>query len=119
MSRKENRLCKILEPRVVREGALEQLQAAGELVKRCLYLSGADRPTMKEVAMELEGLRKFTLRHPWANQHGHEEAMGLMTENEASDLYTVPMSPYSDTVPLSGQYSSDAAQMMFPANSPR
>ncbi|XP_027070452.1 wall-associated receptor kinase 2-like [Coffea arabica] len=119
MSMKENRLFQILEPRVVREGSLEQLQAAGELVKRCLYLSGVDRPTMKEVAMELEGLRKFTLRHPWANQHGHEESMGLMTENEASDLYTVPMSPYSDTVPLSGQYSSDTARVMFPANSPR
>lgn len=119
MSMKENRLFQILEPRVVREGALEQLQASAELVRRCLYLNGADRPTMKEVAMELEGLRKFTLRHPWAHQHGHEESTGLITENEASDLYTVPMSPYSDTVPLSGQYSLDTSQMMFPANSPR
>ncbi|KAI3474224.1 hypothetical protein Pfo_029012 [Paulownia fortunei] len=60
MSMKENRLFQILEPRVVREGSLEQLQAIAELVKRCLQLNGEDRPTMKEVAMELEGLRKFT-----------------------------------------------------------
>ncbi|KAL3536542.1 hypothetical protein ACH5RR_005003 [Cinchona calisaya] len=119
MSVKENRLFQILEPRVVREGTLEQLQETAELVRRCLYLNGADRPTMMEVAMELEGLRKFTLRHPWAHSHGHEESTGFMKENESSDLYTVPLSPYSDTAPLSGQYSLDTTQIMFAANNPR
>ncbi|CAI9097266.1 OLC1v1033652C1 [Oldenlandia corymbosa var. corymbosa] len=124
MSMKENRLFQILDPRVVREGSLEQLQQTAELVKRCLCLNGADRPTMKEVTMELEGLRKFTLRHPWANdqQHGQDESVGLMAnEIESSDLYTVPLSPYSDLAPLSGsQYSLDSTQMTFPAsNSPR
>ncbi|KAG8377043.1 hypothetical protein BUALT_Bualt09G0127000 [Buddleja alternifolia] len=89
MSMKENRLFQILEPRVVREGSLEQLQATAELVKRCLHLTGKDRPTMKEVAMELEGLRKFT-QHPWAQQPVHEESVGLiMNESDQSaDLYT-------------------------------
>ncbi|PIN23575.1 Serine/threonine protein kinase [Handroanthus impetiginosus] len=35
----ENRLFQILEPRVVREGSLEQLQAVAELIKRCLCLN--------------------------------------------------------------------------------
>ncbi|KAI5663343.1 hypothetical protein M9H77_22666 [Catharanthus roseus] len=55
MTMKKNRWFQILELRVVREGTLEQLQAAAELVKRCLHFNGEDRPTMKEVAMELEG----------------------------------------------------------------
>ncbi|KAL0375360.1 UNVERIFIED_CONTAM: Wall-associated receptor kinase [Sesamum radiatum] len=78
MAVKENRLFQILEPRVVREGSLEQLQATAQLIKRCLHLNGEDRPTMKEVAMELEGLRKFT-KHPWAQQPvHHEESVGLL-----------------------------------------
>ncbi|KAI5665006.1 hypothetical protein M9H77_24329 [Catharanthus roseus] len=105
MSMKENRLFQILEPRVVREGTLERLHAAAELVKRCLHLNGEDRPTMKE----------FTKRHPWTQQHGgQEEFEGLMTENEQSDLYTVPISPYTNASEISGQYS-----MVFPANAPR
>ncbi|KAI5663392.1 hypothetical protein M9H77_22715 [Catharanthus roseus] len=119
MSIKENCLFQVLEPRVVREGTLEQLQAAAELVKRCLHLNGEDRPTMKEVAMELEGLRKFTKRNPWTQQHGQEESEGLMTENEQSDLYTVPISPYTNASEISGHYSLDSTQMVFPANSPR
>ncbi|CAA3025535.1 Hypothetical predicted protein, partial [Olea europaea subsp. europaea] len=57
LSLKDNHLFKILDPRVLREGSLEQLHAVAELVKRCLKLNGRKRPTMKEVAMELERLR--------------------------------------------------------------
>ncbi|GFQ05479.1 wall-associated receptor kinase-like 10, partial [Phtheirospermum japonicum] len=71
MSMKENKLFQILEPRVVREGSLEQLQAMAELIKRCMFMNLEDRPTMKEVAMELEGLRKFS------KNHHHQQAYGL------------------------------------------
>ncbi|KAH6837555.1 hypothetical protein C2S53_009862 [Perilla frutescens var. hirtella] len=128
MSMKENKLFQILEPRVVREGSLEQLQAMAQLVKRCLNLNGEDRPTMKEVAMELEGLRKFN-KHPWANPNVDEESVGLMNPNEAAaDLYSVPVTAGDlYTAPISsenftGQYSlnSDPSQNFFPhMNSPR
>ena len=116
MSLKENRLFQILDPRVLREGNLEQIQAFAELVKRCLKLNGEDRPTMKEVAMELEGLRKFT-KHPWANQESHEETQGIMSE--PSDLYAIQMSSYNtNTGEISGQYSLDSS-MIYAANNPR
>ncbi|KAK4478449.1 hypothetical protein RD792_013924 [Penstemon davidsonii] len=125
---KENRLFEILEPRVVREGSLEQLQAIGELVKRCLHMNGEDRPTMKEVAMELEGFRKFT-KHPWATQQPvREESVGLMNDNESVDLYTAPITSGDlYTVPISTrdsseQYSlnSEPSQMNFAdVNTPR
>ncbi|KAA8517761.1 hypothetical protein F0562_015234 [Nyssa sinensis] len=107
MAVKENRLFQILEPRVIREGTLEQLQTVAELVKRCLNLTGEERPTMKEVAMELEGLRKFT-KHPWVQQQSHEEAVGLI--NEASDLYTVSINTSSGGT--SGQYSLDSSSIL-------
>ncbi|KAK1398216.1 putative wall-associated receptor kinase-like protein 16 [Heracleum sosnowskyi] len=50
----ENRLFQILEPRVVKEGTIDQLETTAQLVKRCLSLNGEERPTMKEVTMELE-----------------------------------------------------------------
>lgn len=86
VSKKENKLFQVLEPQVVREGSLDQLQATAELVERCLCLEGEDRPTMKEVAMELEGLRKFN-RHPCTHQTlDDQESVGLMSD---TDLYTV------------------------------
>ncbi|KAK2972074.1 hypothetical protein RJ640_010237 [Escallonia rubra] len=118
MSLRENRLLQILEPRVLREGTLEQLQIVAELVKKCLNKNGEDRPTMKEVAMELEALRKFT-KHPWVNQHDHEETLSLLSENGQSDLYTVQLSPVNNNPDISGQYCLDSSQLMFPANSPR
>ncbi|CAK9168798.1 unnamed protein product, partial [Ilex paraguariensis] len=80
--------------------------------------NGEDRPTMKEIAMELEGLRKFT-KHPWVHQQKNEEVVGLMSESEPADLYIVPTSPYNNNGDISGQHSLDSNQMMFLINSPR
>ncbi|KAL8526633.1 hypothetical protein ACS0TY_015728 [Phlomoides rotata] len=120
MAMKENRLFQVLDPRVVREGSLDQLQAIAELIKRCVHLNGENRPTMKEVAMELEGLRKFN-KHPWANLPViDEESVGLMnggssdlygtpTASGSTDLYTVPINAYNNTGKISEQYSLNSA----------
>ncbi|CAA2968743.1 Serine threonine kinase [Olea europaea subsp. europaea] len=110
---KEDRLFQILEPRILREGSFEQLQAIGELVKRCLNLKGDKRPTMKEVAMELEGLRKFT-RHPWNQQRNAEENMALLSEQ--SDLYDITMTNQECTTSAQDSLHID---MIFPSNDPR
>ncbi|GFQ00510.1 wall-associated receptor kinase-like 9 [Phtheirospermum japonicum] len=87
VSLKEDRLFQIVDPRVLREGSLEQIRGVGELVRRCLRLQSEERPTMKEVAMELEGLRKIS-KHPWAGQEEvQEEGVGLMSRDQQSDLY--------------------------------
>ncbi|XP_073034512.1 wall-associated receptor kinase 2-like [Primulina eburnea] len=133
MAIKENRLFQVLDPRVIREGSLEQLQAVADLIKRCLDLNGEDRPTMKEVARELEGLRKFN-QHPWAQQPEiHEESAGLMNNGAESndlyaasanpaDLYSIQMTAYNNnTGDFSGIFSLDStSQMMFQqVNRPR
>ncbi|KAI3750477.1 hypothetical protein L2E82_21115 [Cichorium intybus] len=114
-SMKENRLFQIVEPRLLREGTIEQLQTIAELVKRCFNLLGEDRPTMKEVAMELEGLRKFTT-HPWVPQQTPEESTSLILEVEQPDLYGVPLIPYS-----SNEWDSYSGMtgMTFQENNPR
>lgn len=41
---------------------------AENIAKKCLNVRGEDRPRMKEVAMELEGLIKLD-KHPWVNNN--------------------------------------------------
>ncbi|XP_058094358.1 putative wall-associated receptor kinase-like 16 [Magnolia sinica] len=77
-SMKENRLFEILEARVVDEGGIQQLLAVAELAKRCLRVKGDERPEMKEIASELEGLRRFE-QHPWVQQNV-EETESLLGE---------------------------------------
>ncbi|KAF7151583.1 hypothetical protein RHSIM_Rhsim02G0164900 [Rhododendron simsii] len=57
LTMKENRLYDILDARVVKEGGEKEILAVANIAKRCLYLNGSSRPTMKEVVMELDGIR--------------------------------------------------------------
>ncbi|KAL2473593.1 Wall-associated receptor kinase-like 8 [Forsythia ovata] len=48
---------KILVPQVLEQGKREELTTVAKLAQRCLNLNGKKRPTMKEVATELEIVR--------------------------------------------------------------
>ncbi|KAJ0681194.1 putative protein kinase RLK-Pelle-WAK family [Helianthus annuus] len=114
-SLKENSLFQILEPRVVREGTLDQLQQIAELVKRCLHLLGDERPTMKEVATKLEVLRKCT-QHPWASPHVDDENASLLNrENEETDLYAESINVCTSTGEISSAFSIDNG-LVIPEN---
>ncbi|KAA3485596.1 wall-associated receptor kinase-like 3 [Gossypium australe] len=56
-SMKENSLFDILDPQVMNEGPREEVIAVSWLAKRCLNINRNKRPTMKQVAMELERIR--------------------------------------------------------------
>ncbi|KAM1123161.1 hypothetical protein FF1_004563 [Malus domestica] len=60
----EDRLNEILDDDMLNERNIETLKTVANLAKRCVMVKGEDRPTMKEVAMELEGMR-ITKKHPW------------------------------------------------------
>ncbi|TQD73607.1 hypothetical protein C1H46_040860 [Malus baccata] len=66
---KDDRLLQVLDDCIVTEANVEQLKEFSNLAKRCLRVKGEERPTMKEVAKELEGLRRMAMP-PWevANQ---------------------------------------------------
>ncbi|KAM7514805.1 hypothetical protein LguiA_004388 [Lonicera macranthoides] len=61
---KEDRLVEILDDKLVKDGNIEQLKEVAMLVKRCLNVKGEERPTMEEVAIELEGHRAIS-KHSW------------------------------------------------------
>ncbi|KAJ3680686.1 hypothetical protein LUZ60_016964 [Juncus effusus] len=48
----------LLEPHVLEDARLDEVHLVANLAKRCLNVKGEERPNMKEVASELEGLRR-------------------------------------------------------------
>ncbi|TVU15899.1 hypothetical protein EJB05_39442, partial [Eragrostis curvula] len=48
----------VIEPQILAEAGHDQLYAAAELSVRCLNLKGEERPCMKEVASNLDGLKR-------------------------------------------------------------
>ncbi|KAL2467509.1 putative wall-associated receptor kinase-like 16 [Forsythia ovata] len=57
-----------------------ELISISTLAKRCLYVKGEDRPTMKEVAIELEGLRPSRKHSKMRTEHGAPEMESLLRE---------------------------------------
>ncbi|XP_058726620.1 wall-associated receptor kinase-like 1 [Vicia villosa] len=55
----ENMLFDIMDKRVTKGGEKEHIIAVANLAYRCLEINGRKRPTMKEVTLELEGIRGF------------------------------------------------------------
>ncbi|KAK9096299.1 hypothetical protein Sjap_021796 [Stephania japonica] len=78
-SLKENRLIELLDQRVVEEGDLGEIHEIANLARQCLRLHGEERPTMKEVAMELQGLLRVSQKHAWMEQDP-EETIHLLGE---------------------------------------
>ncbi|THF96659.1 hypothetical protein TEA_011573 [Camellia sinensis var. sinensis] len=75
----ENHLLEILDPRILKEGQREEMIVVAHLARRCLNLNRKKRPTMKDVAVELEGIR---MSHGSSTIHQHYEEV----EYNATDL---------------------------------
>jgi len=58
-----NNLFDIIDCQVLKEGKKEEILEVANLAKRCLNLNGKKRPTMKEVAMELEAVQMLQKCH--------------------------------------------------------
>ncbi|RZC44396.1 hypothetical protein C5167_037344 [Papaver somniferum] len=99
----------LIQPRVANEGNHGPIIAVAELAKRCLNMKGGERPTMKEVAAELESLSKLE-SYPSGvhNQPIYEEEPNVII-SEPIDLYSAPIN--SNISGDSGLYSTD--QDMF------
>ncbi|KAG6626162.1 hypothetical protein CIPAW_15G028800, partial [Carya illinoinensis] len=54
---KEDRLLQIIDDRILKEGNTEEIKEVANIAKKCLNVRGEDRPSMKQVTKELEGLR--------------------------------------------------------------
>ncbi|XP_054823373.1 wall-associated receptor kinase 2-like isoform X2 [Prosopis cineraria] len=65
-SMKEDRLWEILDKRVLDQKNEKELKEVALLARRCIKVKGKERPSMKEVAKELEGLISME-NHPLEN----------------------------------------------------
>ncbi|XP_044474962.1 wall-associated receptor kinase 2-like [Mangifera indica] len=98
---KEHRLTEVVDDGVSKEANPEQLKEIASLARRCVRVKGEERPTMKEVAMELEGLR-IMVKHPWVNDKSNlEETDYLLGESSESDAVSFGVSSS-----MSGGYGS-------------
>ncbi|KAK4784886.1 hypothetical protein SAY86_019254 [Trapa natans] len=80
ISMENNLLLDILDAPVKEQGREEDITAVARLAKRCLNLKGRKRPTMKEVLIELEGIRNSVPHESSTDQdQGNNEGANATT----------------------------------------
>jgi serine/threonine protein kinase len=114
---KEDRLLQILEDHIVNEGNIEQLKEVANLAIRCLRVRGEDRPSMKEVAMELEGLRIME-KHPWGNADVYGEEIQCLL-NAPTHSFNIDVGISCSSISTTAGYNSMGSQMLTPLDGGR
>ncbi|XP_030517009.2 wall-associated receptor kinase 2-like [Rhodamnia argentea] len=112
---KNNQLFQIVDEAIANEGNNDRVREVANVAKRCLTLKGEERPTMKEVAIELEGL-KVKPNHPWMSSvdlHG-EDGLHLLGEMTDPTVYM----DCTETI-NTGPSDSMKNHVMTPVNSGR
>ncbi|XP_078162461.1 wall-associated receptor kinase 17-like [Carex rostrata] len=74
----EGRLIQATEPRLLKEAKFDELHCVAHIARRCINVKGEERPTMKEVALELEGLTKPVKKK--FNDENIQQKEGLIEE---------------------------------------
>ncbi|THF97570.1 hypothetical protein TEA_018941 [Camellia sinensis var. sinensis] len=85
-SMKEDRLFEIVDEQVMNVANVDQLKEVAILAKSCLRVKGDERPAMKEVEMELEGLRMME-KHSWVNDNTDLEETHYLLRDQLLDAY--------------------------------
>ncbi|KAM5587421.1 wall-associated receptor kinase 3-like [Rosa sericea] len=115
-------LIEILDADIVNEGNIETAEQVAYLAKRCLGIRGEERPSMKEVAMELEGMQNTT-KHPWRNNANScpEEIEYLLGSPINSEAYIVNVKGDGDegSSGTTSGYDSMQIQMLMPYDDAR
>jgi len=89
-SLKEGRVSQVLDEHLQQNEDHNEIMKVSRLGERCLHVKGDERPTMKEVAMELEGILASKIqKHPWV-QH-------TLIEDEAEYFLKEPTNVYEFT----------------------
>ncbi|KAL4575572.1 hypothetical protein LXL04_022420 [Taraxacum kok-saghyz] len=72
-SLKEGRVFQVLDEQLQQNEDHHEIITVSRLAERCLHVKGDERPTMKEVAMELEGILASKIqKHPWVQYNSNE-----------------------------------------------
>ncbi|KAG2701184.1 hypothetical protein I3760_06G032700 [Carya illinoinensis] len=107
---KEDCIIEIIDDHIVSEGSIEEVKEVANLAKRCLRLKGEERPTMKELAMEHEGLR-ITEKHRW----GKPEYLYIEETEQllSADIFSLDVgNGYSSSTRPTSKYESMKDQVL-------
>ncbi|KAL2318397.1 hypothetical protein Fmac_032273 [Flemingia macrophylla] len=83
---KEDRLFDILQVGIVNEENEKEIIEVAILAARCLRLNGEERPSMKEVATELDAIRQSE-NHPWIHRDQNLEETQYLLNGSSSIIY--------------------------------
>ncbi|CAA2974769.1 Serine threonine kinase [Olea europaea subsp. europaea] len=106
-SLEENCLSDILDAAVLKEGRAEEVMAIAQLARRCLYLNGKRRPTMKEVAAELEAIQMSKQVSSVQDNLAETEHHSIIEVSEVYDFATISGSINFDNVATSSTSDVD------------
>ncbi|GMY18822.1 wall-associated receptor kinase-like 10 isoform X1 [Fagus crenata] len=95
-SMEENNLFDILDARVMKDAEKEEIIAVANLAKMCLNLNGKKRPTMKEVAKQLEAVQML------------QKAPNVQQNNEEVEYAKTEMYEQWDVISLSTMSGMDS-----------
>ncbi|KAL0008687.1 hypothetical protein SO802_010189 [Lithocarpus litseifolius] len=107
LSMNENHLFDILDDCVREEGDKEDIIIVANLAKKCLHLNGKERPTMGEVAMELQGIQKKDTN----GQENYEELHNVRSK-EIDPSYAC-----STTTQSYSEIASSSSSIVLPSSS--
>ncbi|XP_061336482.1 wall-associated receptor kinase 2-like [Gastrolobium bilobum] len=83
---REDRLFEVLQFGILNVENKEEIKEVAILATKCLRLRGEERPSMKEVAMELEGIRLME-KHPWINTDVNLEETHYLLHEASSSIH--------------------------------
>ncbi|KAL9409248.1 hypothetical protein AB3S75_047603 [Citrus x aurantiifolia] len=111
-SLKQNRLLEILDNRIVNDGNKQQLKEVAKLAARCISVRGEERPTMKEVALELQGRLSLLSNGQFYLRDNIESNGAQETEYFTSTFYECRDGTGSHTTPTDGYDSMQQPELM-------
>ncbi|KAK7378132.1 hypothetical protein VNO80_03569 [Phaseolus coccineus] len=83
-SLEEDYLIDVLQNDILDEENKQEIMEVAILAGKCLKLRGEERPSMKEVTMELEGISHMD-KHPWTNtSQNFEESQYMLSEPQST-----------------------------------
>ena len=86
ISLKDDRLFQVVENYIKKHENTQQIEEVATVAKRCLRVRGEERPTMKEVTMELERIRKMR-NNQWIEGDRNSEMECLFSKPSGAYMY--------------------------------
>ncbi|KEH39809.1 wall associated kinase-like protein, putative [Medicago truncatula] len=82
----EKPFCFVIQDGLWNEENKQEIKEVAVLAAKCLRLRGEERPSMKEVAMELEGMRLMN-KHSWIKDDSNVEESRYLLHESSSSIY--------------------------------